>query len=57
VTGRDRPAAISAARAALARFQVDGVATTIPFHERLIARPEFASGKVHTRWVEQQMAQ
>ena len=57
VTGRDRPAAISAARAALARFQVDGVATTIPFHERLIARPEFAGGKVHTRWVEQQMAQ
>jgi acetyl-CoA carboxylase, biotin carboxylase subunit len=57
VTGHDRPAAISAARAALARFQVAGVATTIPFHERLIARPEFASGKVHTRWVEQQMAQ
>jgi acetyl-CoA carboxylase, biotin carboxylase subunit len=57
VTGRDRPAAISAARAALARFQVAGVATTIPFHERLIARPEFAGGKVHTRWVEQQMAQ
>ena len=23
----------------------------------LIARPEFAGGKVHTRWVEQQMAQ
>ena len=57
VTGRDRPAAISAARAALARFQVAGIATTIPFHERLIARPEFAGGKVHTRWVEQQMAQ
>jgi len=37
--------------------QVAGVATTIPFHERLIARPEFAGGKVHTRWVEQQMAQ
>jgi acetyl-CoA carboxylase biotin carboxylase subunit len=57
VTGRDRAAAISAAGAALARFQVAGVATTIPFHERLIARPEFAGGKVHTRWVEQQMAQ
>src|SRR5258708_33707210 len=57
VTGRDRPAAISAARAALARFQVAGVATTIPFHERLIARPEFAGGKVHTRWGEQQMTQ
>jgi len=25
--------------------------------ERLIARPQFAGGKVHTRWVEQQMAQ
>jgi acetyl/propionyl-CoA carboxylase alpha subunit len=57
VTGRDRRTAISAARAALARFQVAGVATTIPFHERLIARPEFAGGEVHTRWVEQQMVQ
>jgi acetyl-CoA carboxylase biotin carboxylase subunit len=57
VTGRDRPAAISAARSALARFQVAGIATTIPFHERLIARPEFAGGEMHTRWVEQQMVQ
>ena len=57
VTERDRRTAIAAARAALARFQVAGVATTIPFHERLIARPEFAGGEVHTRWVEQQMVQ
>jgi biotin carboxylase len=57
VTGRDRPAAISAARSALARFQVAGLATTIPFHERLIAHREFAEGEIHTRWVEKQMVQ
>jgi hypothetical protein len=32
-------------------------ATTIPFHERLIARQEFAGGEMHTRWVGQQMVQ
>jgi acetyl-CoA carboxylase biotin carboxylase subunit len=57
VTGRDRSAAISTARSALARFQVVGVATTIPFHQRLVFLPEFTGGKIHTRWVEQQMVQ
>lgn len=54
VTGADRAAAISTARAALACFSVGGVATTIPFHRDVLARPEFARGEVHTRWVEQQ---
>jgi biotin carboxylase len=31
---------------------VEGVATTIPFHRRVIAHPEFAAGRVHTRWLE-----
>ena len=55
VTGPNRSATISAARSALARFEVAGVATTIPFHERLLQRPEFARAEVHTRWVEQEM--
>lgn len=55
VTGPNRPATISAARSALARFQVAGVATTIPFHERLLQQAEFERGEVHTRWVEQEL--
>ncbi len=54
VTGRDRATAIEAARSALARFAVAGVATTVPFHAELIERPEFVRGEVHTRWVEQE---
>jgi acetyl/propionyl-CoA carboxylase alpha subunit len=55
VTGPNRPATISAARSALVRFQVAGVATTIPFHERLLQRAEFERGEVHTRWVGQEL--
>jgi biotin carboxylase len=55
VTGPNRPATISAARSALARFQVAGVATTIPFHERLLQQAEFEPGEVPTRWVEQEL--
>ena len=47
--------ALRAARACR-RLGLESVAA-IPFHERLIARPQFAGGKVDTRWVEQQMAQ
>ena len=54
VSGPDRAAAISTARAALASFSVSGVTTTIPFHQSILQRPEFARGEVHTRWVEQQ---
>ncbi len=38
---------------ALDGFVVDGVATTIGFHRRLLDSPEFARGDVHTRWVEE----
>jgi acetyl-CoA carboxylase biotin carboxylase subunit len=52
VTGRDRAAAIEAAASALARFDVAGIATTVPFHAALIQRPEFARAEIHTRWIE-----
>src|SRR5215831_9276663 len=51
VTGRDRAAAMDVARSALARFQVSGLQTTVPFHARLLEQPEFARAEVHTRWV------
>jgi acetyl-CoA carboxylase, biotin carboxylase subunit len=52
VAGPDRPAAIETAKFALARFQVAGLATTIPFHAHLLRQPEFARAEVHTRWIE-----
>jgi acetyl-CoA carboxylase biotin carboxylase subunit len=55
VTGRDRTAAIATAAAALSRFEVSGIATTVPFHTGLLQRPEFARAEIHTRWVEERM--
>jgi acetyl-CoA carboxylase, biotin carboxylase subunit len=52
VCGESRKEAIAASRQALARFEVAGVSTTIPFHADLVTRPEFDRGEVHTTWVE-----
>jgi biotin carboxylase len=46
---------LATAASALARFQVSGVATTIPFHAQLIDCTPFIDGSAHTRWVEQEM--
>jgi acetyl-CoA carboxylase biotin carboxylase subunit len=53
VGGDDREMARRRLCAALDAFVVDGVATTIAFHRRLLDTPEFARGEVHTTWVEQ----
>jgi acetyl-CoA carboxylase, biotin carboxylase subunit len=55
VTGPDRAAALELAKSALARFQVSGLETTVPFHARLLRQPEFARAEVHTRWVEENL--
>ena len=52
VMGGSRRDTTERARAALGRFEVAGLATTIPFHAALLDSPEFAAGEVHTRWVE-----
>jgi acetyl-CoA carboxylase, biotin carboxylase subunit len=50
--GPTRGRALERLRAALDSFVVEGIATTIPFHRKLIAHPSFTAGAVHTRWVE-----
>jgi len=50
--GRDRPEAIARMQRALGEMKVEGVATTIGFHRRLLAAPAFVRGEVHTRWVQ-----
>ena len=51
--GTDRAQAIARMRVALDEFIVEGIATTIPLHRKLIQEPRFLAGKVHTRFVEE----
>jgi acetyl-CoA/propionyl-CoA carboxylase biotin carboxyl carrier protein len=54
VTGATRPQALRRAARALAEFQVEGLATAIPFHRAVVDDPAFTSEpfRVHTRWIE-----
>ncbi|MEE1939336.1 biotin carboxylase N-terminal domain-containing protein [Streptomyces sp. TRM 70361] len=61
VTGATRQQALQRAARALAEFQVEGMATALPFHRAVVADPAFApevNGRpedpfgVHTRWIE-----
>ena len=39
-------------RRALFEMRVEGVKTTIPFHEKLLGNEQFRRGDVHTKFVE-----
>ncbi|MFW5899095.1 MAG: acetyl/propionyl/methylcrotonyl-CoA carboxylase subunit alpha [Jiangellaceae bacterium] len=58
VTGASRQQALERARRALAEFEVDGLATVLPFHRSAVGDPAFAPVDpaepftVHTRWIE-----
>ncbi|MFF3911851.1 acetyl/propionyl/methylcrotonyl-CoA carboxylase subunit alpha, partial [Streptomyces sp. NPDC001848] len=60
VTGRTRKEALERAARALEEFQVEGMATAIPFHRKVVRDPAFAPEvhgsegpfTVHTRWIE-----
>jgi acetyl-CoA/propionyl-CoA carboxylase biotin carboxyl carrier protein len=60
VTGRTRKEALERAARALEEFQVEGMATAIPFHRAVVKDPAFAPEvhgqdgpfTVHTRWIE-----
>ena len=54
--GRDREAAIARMTEALSRFDVEGITTTVAFHRRVLRHPDFVAGRVHTRWVEEELA-
>ena len=56
VAGRDRAEALDRSALALAAFEVEGIATTIPLFRRLLAHPDFRQGSIHTRWMEEQFA-
>jgi acetyl/propionyl-CoA carboxylase alpha subunit len=52
VHAENRGAAIQKMQAALRDFVVHGVVTNIDFLQDVLAHPDFADGKVSTRWVE-----
>jgi acetyl-CoA carboxylase, biotin carboxylase subunit len=53
VSGVDRDSAITRMVAALRRFQVEGVDTTLPFLTNLVDHKSFRAGEFDTRWVEE----
>ena len=60
VTGATREQALTRARRALSEFQIEGVASVLPFHRAVIAHPDFVGEqgfKVHTRWIESDFAE
>jgi acetyl-CoA/propionyl-CoA carboxylase biotin carboxyl carrier protein len=53
VWGEDRDIARRRMLRALDEFVVEGVASTIPFHQWVLQEEAFRTGEHHTRWVEQ----
>ncbi len=56
VHGRSFAAASDRAYRALCQFRIDGVATNIGFLQNLLRRPEVRANAVHTRFVDEHMA-
>ncbi|MFJ9496602.1 MULTISPECIES: acetyl-CoA carboxylase biotin carboxylase subunit [Brevibacillus] len=52
VWGTDRNEAISRMRRALDEFVIEGVHTTVPFHEKLLEHPDFVAGHFATNFLE-----
>ncbi|MCX5078307.1 ATP-grasp domain-containing protein [Streptomyces sp. NBC_00424] len=56
VTGATREQALQRAARALAEFEIEGMATALPFHRAVVTDPAFAPTEgpftVHTRWIE-----
>ena len=60
VTGATREQALARARRALAEFQIEGVASVLPFHKAVLNQPDFVGADgfhVHTRWIETEFAE
>jgi acetyl-CoA carboxylase, biotin carboxylase subunit len=47
-----RPEAIARMRRALDMFVVEGIHTSIPLHQRILAHPDFIAGKFDTSFLE-----
>lgn len=52
VWGTDRPHAISRAKRALEEFKVEGIKTTIPFHQKVLENKKFVEGEFDTSFID-----
>lgn len=52
VHGKDRAEAIAKMRRALDEFIIEGINTTIPFHQKVMRNPDFISGNFDTTFIE-----
>ncbi|MFC1616921.1 acetyl-CoA carboxylase biotin carboxylase subunit [Candidatus Margulisiibacteriota bacterium] len=50
--GKDRKEALQRAKRALEEFIIDGIPTTIPFHQKVIENDSFKKGKFDTSFIE-----
>jgi acetyl-CoA carboxylase biotin carboxylase subunit len=52
VRGVDRSEAIALASKAISEFVIEGIDTTLGFHEWILKHDEFTKNKINTRWVD-----
>ncbi len=60
VSGATREQAIARARRALAEFNIEGIASVLPFHRAVMEHADFTGADrfaVHTRWIETDFAE
>jgi acetyl-CoA carboxylase biotin carboxylase subunit len=55
VWGENREMAIQRMKRALRECAITGVATTIPFHQKILENPTFLAGEVYTKFVEEEL--
>lgn len=55
ISGQDREEVLARARRALDEFVIEGIATTIPFHKRVLENKAFREGNVTTAFIETEM--
>ena len=55
VHGQTRNECLMRTRRALEEFVIEGISTTIPLHQRLIAEPNFIDGEYDIHWLERYM--
>ena len=52
VHGEDRQEALKRMQRALEEFIIEGISTTIPFHEQVIVHPDFIKGDYNTHFLD-----
>jgi acetyl-CoA/propionyl-CoA carboxylase biotin carboxyl carrier protein len=55
--GEDRELARRRMLRALLELEIEGISTTVPFHQWVLDTEEFRTATAHTRWVEQALSQ